>query len=122
MERTASETATDTEVSARTLADRPAGSTASAEVQVEDVLGAEPIALETQGLDLYYGTYLALADIAEPAEDNHYWVDAEAVIQLSSKGSDPQWVDGFWDMLGKVEAYGYADLQAKRVKAHVETG
>jgi len=63
----------------------------------------------------------ALADIAEPAEDNHYWIDAEAVIDLSSKGSDPQWVEGFWDMLKKVEAYGYSDLQAKRVKAHVES-
>ena len=68
------------------------------------------------------GSTLALANIAEPAEGNHYWIDAEAVIQLSSKGSDPQWVAGFWDMLGKVEAYGYSDLQAKRIKAHVETG
>lgn len=65
---------------------------------------------------------LALTDIAKPAEDNHYWIDAEAVIQLSSKRHDPHWVDGFWDMLRKVEAYGYSDLQAKRVKAHVETG
>ena len=63
MERTPSETATATEVSARSLAERPVGSTAPVEVQVEDVLGAEPIALEAQGLDLYYGTYLALADI-----------------------------------------------------------
>ena len=64
----------------------------------------------------------ALADIAEPAEDNHYWIDADAIVQLSAKSSDPQWLEGFWDMLKKVEAYGYSDLQARRIKAHVETG
>ena len=64
----------------------------------------------------------ALADIAEPAENNHYWIDADAVVQLSAKSSDPQWLEAFWDMLKKVEAYGYSDLQARRVKAHVETG
>ena len=64
----------------------------------------------------------ALANIAEAAEDNHYWIDAEAVIRLSAKNNDPQWVDGFWDMLKMAEAYGYSDMQARRVKAHVETG
>jgi hypothetical protein len=64
----------------------------------------------------------ALADIAEAAEDDHYWIDAEAVIQLSVRSEDPQWVENFWAMLKMVEAYGYSDLQAKRVKAHVETG
>jgi hypothetical protein len=64
----------------------------------------------------------ALADIAKPAEDNHYWIDADAIVRLSAKSSDPQWLEGFWDMLKKVEAYGYSDLQARRVKAHVETG
>ena len=64
----------------------------------------------------------ALSDIAEPAEDNHYWIDADAVVRLSAKSSDPQWLEGFWNMLKKVEAYGYSDLQARRVKAHVETG
>ena len=64
----------------------------------------------------------ALADIGEAAEDDHYWIDAEAVIQLSARSEDPQWVESFWVMLKIVEAYGYSDLQARRVKAHVETG
>lgn len=64
----------------------------------------------------------ALIDIAEAAEDNHYWIDAEAVIQLSARSEDSQWVEGFWAMLKMVEAYGYSDMNNKRVKAHVETG
>ena len=64
----------------------------------------------------------ALADIAEPAEDDHYWINAEAVIQLSSRSEDPHWLKNFWAMLKMVEAYGYSDMKNKRVKAHVETG
>ena len=64
----------------------------------------------------------ALADIAEPAEDDHYWINAEAVIQLSSRSEDPHWLENFWAMLKMVEAYGYSDMKNKRVKAHVETG
>ena len=63
---------------------------------------------------------LALSNIAEPAEDNHYWIDAEAVIQISPMQSDKQWVDNFWEMLNKVAPYGYYDSTTKRVKAHVE--
>ena len=58
--------------------------------------------------------------IAESAEGDHYWIDADSVIELSPRCSDQQWVDSFWDMLGKVEAYGYSDLANKRVKAHVD--
>jgi hypothetical protein len=64
---------------------------------------------------------MALAEIAEAAGDNHYWIDANAVIQLSSQNDNPQWVNGFWDMLKMVEAYGYSDMENKRVKAHVES-
>jgi len=66
------------------------------------------------------GSAQALVDIAEPVEDDHYWIDAEAVIQISPKKHDPHWVSAFWDMLKKVEAYGYSNLQTGRVKAHVE--
>lgn len=58
--------------------------------------------------------------IAESAEKDHYWIDAESVIELSPRCKDQQWVDGFWDMLRKVEAYGYSDLATKRIKAHIE--
>ena len=64
-----------------------------------------------------------LAQMATPAaEEQHYWLDAEAVLELSGRRDDSQWVDGFWDMLAKVEAYGYFDRSNKRVKAHVEQG
>lgn len=62
----------------------------------------------------------ALAKIGEPAEENHYWLSAEAVLALSPRKDDQEWVDGFWAMLRKVEAYGFSDMENKRVKAHVE--
>ena len=61
-----------------------------------------------------------LAAIATPAEEQHHWLDANAVVKLSGRRHDQQWVQGFWDMLAQVEAYGYSDMQNKRIKAHVE--
>ena len=61
-----------------------------------------------------------LSAIATPAEEQHYWLDADAVVELSGRKDDQQWVAGFWDMLAKVEAYGYSDMEKKRVKAHVD--
>jgi hypothetical protein len=61
------------------------------------------------------------SSIAESAEDNHYWIDADSVIDLSPRGKDQQWIDDFWKMLKIVEAYGYSDLVNKRVKAHIES-
>ena len=66
------------------------------------------------------GSHLADLDpISEPAEDNHYWLDVDTVIRLSPAGLDPVWVNGFRDMLGAVESYGYFDAEKNRVKAHV---
>ena len=62
----------------------------------------------------------ALADIATTAEDNHYWLDANAVVELSGRRHDQSWVGDFWAMLAGAEAYGYSDMTAKRVKAHVD--
>ena len=59
----------------------------------------------------------ALAGMGEPAEDNHYWLSAEAMIALSPRKDDKTWVDAFWDMLRKVEGYGFSDMANKRVKA-----
>lgn len=61
-----------------------------------------------------------LSAIATPAEEQHYWLDADAVVELSGREDDQQWVKEFWDMLAKVEAYGYSDMEKKRVKAHVD--
>jgi hypothetical protein len=62
-----------------------------------------------------------LAQMATPAdEEQHYWLDADTVLKLSGRRDDQQWVRQFWDMLTKVEAYGYSDMINKRVKAHVD--
>lgn len=62
----------------------------------------------------------ALKAIAEPAEDNHYWINIDSVIQLSPRKNDPEWVEAFWQMLKAVEPYGYVDMEKRLVKAHVE--
>lgn len=62
----------------------------------------------------------ALSAIATAAEEQHYWLDADAVIELSGRKDDQIWIKEFWDMLAKVEAYGYSDMTLKRVKAHVD--
>jgi len=62
-----------------------------------------------------------LARMATPAEeDGHYWLDADVVLDVSGRGDDQQWVEQFWEMLTKVEAYGYSDMTNKRVKAHLD--
>jgi hypothetical protein len=62
----------------------------------------------------------SLSDLGEVAEDNHYWLDANAVINLSGRSDDVDWVKQFWDMLSKAEPYGYSDVAGQRVKAHIE--
>lgn len=61
-----------------------------------------------------------LAAIGLPAAEQHYWLDANAVVELSGRMLEETWVSAFWDMLASVEAYGYSDMENKRVKAHVE--
>ena len=62
-----------------------------------------------------------LAQMGTPAEEEgHYWLDADVVLNLSGRGDDQQWVEQFWEMLTKVEAYGYSDMTNKRVKAHLD--
>lgn len=60
----------------------------------------------------------ALGDIASPAGDDHYWLDANAVIELSGRKQDQDWVDAFWGMLEAVQAYGYSNMTTQQVKAH----
>jgi hypothetical protein len=62
----------------------------------------------------------ALKAIAEPAEDNHYWIDIESVIALSPRKNDEEWVVAFWQMIEAVEPYGYVDMENQLIKAHVE--
>lgn len=63
---------------------------------------------------------IALQSIGTAAEDNHYWLDANAVVSLSDCANDPVWVERFWAMLKQVEAYGYSDVGAQKIKAHIE--
>ena len=53
-------------------------------------------------------------------EEGNYWLYALAVIALSSKSTEKTWLDQFWAMLAGAEPYGYADLKARLVRAHVE--
>ena len=61
-----------------------------------------------------------LLQFSTPAKDNHYWLDAKAVIALSARSEDPTWTEQFWNMLKSVEPYGYSDLASGRVKAHIQ--
>ena len=61
-----------------------------------------------------------LAGIGEPTDDDHFWLDADAVLELSGRKQDEQWVEAYWNMLSSVAPYGYYDETTNRVKAHVE--
>ena len=62
----------------------------------------------------------ALDAITRRVEEGNYWLDALAVIALSSKSTEKIWLDQFWAMLAGAEPYGYADLNAQLVRAHIE--
>ncbi|MBE29755.1 MAG: hypothetical protein CL401_00680 [Acidiferrobacteraceae bacterium] len=62
----------------------------------------------------------ALDGITKRVEEGNYWLDALAVIALSSKSTEKTWLDNFWTMLASAEPYGYADLKAQLVRAHIE--
>lgn len=84
-------------------------------LEESDNMRAFSIVEESQGLAAKH-----LSAIATPAEEQHFWLEADAVVDLSGRADDRQWVDGFWDMLAKVEPYGYSDMEKRRVKAHLE--
>ena len=62
----------------------------------------------------------ALHPITNRIEDSNYWLDAQGVIALSSKSTDKEWLDQFWGMLKGAEPYGFADLEAQLIRAHIE--
>ena len=57
--------------------------------------------------------------IAEAAEEGHFWLNADAIVALSPKAGDADWTSAFWAMLEKAEPHGFADVQGRRIKAHV---
>ena len=58
--------------------------------------------------------------ITNRIEDSNYWLDAQGVIALSSKSTDKEWLAQFWGMLKGAELYGFADLEAQLIRAHIE--
>ena len=62
----------------------------------------------------------ALDAITNRIENSNYWLDAQGVIALSSKSTDKEWLDQFWGMLKGAEPYGFADLEAQLIRAHIE--
>ena len=72
-------------------------------------------------LETHSAPVSGLTEIGALAADNdHYWLDADAVEELSVRNKDQQWVRNFRAMLESVEPYGYYDRAANLVKAHVE--
>ena len=62
-----------------------------------------------------------LAEIGSRAEDNgDYWLDADAVMELSARKHDQQWVMDYRAMLIGAAPYGSYDEATNKVKAHVE--
>lgn len=53
------------------------------------------------------------------ADESRFWLDADAVIDLSPKHGDTAWVDQFWAILKAAERYGFSDVEGRRIKAHV---
>jgi len=62
----------------------------------------------------------ALAVITNRIEDSNYWLDTQGVIALSSKSTDKKWLNQFWSMLKDAESYGFADVEAQLIRAHME--
>ena len=54
------------------------------------------------------------------ADDDHYWLDADAVAELCGRLQDQSWLTRYRNMLAGVAAYGYYDEANNKVKAHVE--
>jgi len=64
-----------------------------------------------------------LSEIGTMAEDNKdYWLDADAVLELTDRKNDQQWVADYRAMLTGAAPYGYYDEATNRVKVHVEAG
>ncbi len=82
-----------------------------------DNMRAFAIVLETDDAPV-----IRLAEIGSTADDNEsYWLDASAVVELSGRKHDQQWVKDFRAMLVSAAPYGFYDETTNKVKAHVET-
>jgi hypothetical protein len=57
--------------------------------------------------------------ISEDAGNDHYWLDAKAVAELSPKNEDRVWLESYWLMLAKAAPFGYFDSVNCKIKAHL---
>ena len=58
--------------------------------------------------------------IAEAAsKPGHFWIDADKVVEISGRSGDKDWVAAFWAMLKRSEPYGFADVSARKLQAHI---
>ena len=57
--------------------------------------------------------------IAEDAGEEHFWLDADAIVELSGREGDEDWKAAFWTMLEKAEPYGFSDVARRKIKAHL---
>lgn len=86
-------------------------------LSLQDVENMKAFSVRAQSEDVDRSKLLA---IAQPVENEHYWIDVAAVIELSERSTDLEWVEGFSRMLKKVEPYGYYDIKTQKVKAHFD--
>ena len=84
-------------------------------LEEEDDFEGFCIRVKDSGMNL-----VALDMITKKIEDGNYWLDAQGVIALSSKSKEKEWLDHFWAMLKGSELYGFANLEAQLIRAHIE--
>ena len=84
-------------------------------LEEEDDFEGFCIRVKDSGMNL-----VALDMITKRIEDGNYWLDAQGVIALSSKSKEKEWLDRFWVMLKGSELYGFANLEAQLIRAHIE--
>ena len=53
-------------------------------------------------------------------DEDHFWLDAKKLVSLAGRESLGEWRDAFWEMLDKVEKYGFYDSKRGAVRAHCE--
>jgi hypothetical protein len=86
------------------------------ELQDSDNMRAFSIVLDSPDAAL-----IELEKIGVLADDkDHYWLEVDAVEELSARMHDQQWLQDFRAMLASVAPYGYYDKATNKVKAHVE--
>ena len=89
------------------------------QISLEDVDNFKALHISVDdGVDL--SSSEDFTNMSEPADEGRYWLDADQVLQISGRSGDEVWCESFWAMLQKVEAYGFADIAKRKVKAHLE--